>query len=173
MEFQFKLSEDDYVSAHLSYLKRYPWRFLWWFRYPVAVAGAAILLALQRPDSRHIAAWLFLIAAGTSAYIVLAFRWDRRQEFRRTLLGQRLISATINGESVSWRGEKSEITANWKDIMHVYESHRGFMFRTAKRKNFFLPKAAMSRLQVEELRSFVSSNAKGKVQSLITLLFDK
>jgi hypothetical protein len=80
------------------------------------------------------------------------------------LLGQRPISAEINGESVTLRGQKSEVTASWRDLADVYESDWGFMFRTAKRKSLFLPKAAMSRLRVEELRVLISNNAKGKVQ---------
>jgi hypothetical protein len=164
MNIHFHMNEADYVSANWAYFRHHWLRFLYGYRLPIGISGAAIAVMLVHPERSQDAAWILSIGIGLIAYILIAHRWTSHRQFQRSPFRQRLVSATINGDSVRLSVENHEVVKTWSELTDIYESHRLFLFGTAKGKILFLPKASMSEPQIKELRSLISAKAMGKVK---------
>ena len=105
MEIHYRLTEQDYASAAWASFKHYPLYSLFAYKYAIGIALAAVLIAAQAPDRWEDAGIILAIAAAVFAYISLAFHWSWRQQFQKTSLGNRLLSAIIDGSSIRLRVE--------------------------------------------------------------------
>lgn len=164
MEIQFHLAEADYASASRTYLKHNPWTFFLAFRYPIGIAVAAIAISVQHPDALQSAGWVLAIGIGLGAYFWAVYRRNWYRRFRGRPVGHRLISATIDGDSISFRGQTQEVAGRWDKFRDIFESNRFFVFEGTNRRVLFIPKAALTELQLQELRGVISANAKCKVR---------
>jgi hypothetical protein len=162
VDFQFHWAEPDYVSANWAYIKRHWWSYVYSYRVPIGIAAASVAVILQYPESSSSIVWILAVGIGLIAYILLTYRWTWRRQSQQ--FGQGLISATVDGESIRLSGARYRIVKQWREISDIYESNRVFVFGSGKTKLLFLPKAAMSAAQVNELRDLISANATGKVK---------
>jgi hypothetical protein len=165
VDFQFNLTESDYVSANWAYIKRHWWRFVYQYRLPIGIAGASVAVILQYPESWRDFIWILAVGIGLITYILITYRWKWHRQFQN--FGQRLISATVDGESIRLRGARDGIVKQWQEFTDICESNRLFVLASASSRLLFLPKATMSPLQIDELRDLISANAKGKVSLLL------
>ena len=162
MDFQFHFKEADYASANWAYIKRHWWRFVYAYRLPIGLTGASIAVILQYPNTWREIVWILAIGVGLIIYILITYRWYWYRQSQG--FGQRLISATVDGESIRLRGARNEIVRQWREVTDIYESNRVFVFGSANSKILFLPKVAMSQPQINELHALISANAKGRVR---------
>lgn len=162
MDFQFHSTEPDYLSANWAYTKRHWWSLVYGYRLPIGIAAASVAVILQYPESWRTIVWTLAVGIGLITYILITHRWNWRRQFQS--FGQGLISATVDGESITLRGARYGTNMQWREITDIYESNRVFLFGRTKSRLLFLPKAAMSEPQVNELLGLISTNAKGKVR---------
>jgi hypothetical protein len=162
MDIQFHLKEADFVSAGWMYVKQHWWRFLYRYRHPLEIAGAALAIIVLHPESRRDAAWVLLVGLALIGCVLLRYRWVWHRQFQR--FGERTVSATVNLESISLRGGKQETVRRSGEFTYICESDRIFLFSTVKGGILFLPKAPLSEAQIGELRCLISAHATGKVK---------
>jgi hypothetical protein len=164
MDMQFHAKEADFVSANWAYLKRHWWPFVFNYRLPIGMFVVAIAVLFLHPESSQGSRWILAIGIGLGAYVVVAHRWSWHRQFQRSARARQLISATVNGDFIRLSAENYKVVTSWSDLTDIYESDRVFMFATSKGTVMFLPKASLSKAQIEELRSLISVNARGKVR---------
>jgi len=84
MDIHFHMNEADYVSANWAYFRHHWLRFLYGYRLPIGIAGAAIAVMLVHPERSQDAAWILSIGIGLIAYILIAHRWTWHRQFQRS-----------------------------------------------------------------------------------------
>jgi len=161
MESRFPLKEADLVSAHWTYTKRHWWRFLSRHKRAAEIALASLAIVTLHPETRRVSAWILLAALVPVVGVILRYRWTWHREFQD--YGERIISATVDGESIRLRGRR-DVVRRWNEIAYVDESRRVFLFGTVNGSVLFLPRAALSHAQLAELRLLILTNAKGKTK---------
>jgi hypothetical protein len=160
---QLKWTDDDVASAHWAYLKRNPWRFIRYFRYPIVAVAVSIIVLVQYPESWQIVGWLVFFDAGTIAYQLFLSRRNTNRRFKNSRLWQDLVTVTIDDRSIRLSGRGFDAERHWTDYSDFFESKRIFMFGRAGSKILFLPKSGMNESQIVELRTLISTYSKGKV----------
>lgn len=164
MEVQFRMAEPDYVSANWTYLKQRPWRFVLGYRFPIGLAAVALLIIAKNPERWVDVGCILAVGLTLIGYIFLAHRWSWHRQFQQQGLGERLISLTIDAQSVRLREKTNELASRWDEISFIHEAHLIFMFGTVKGKLIYLPKTAMSQTQIHELKMLIAANARCKVR---------
>jgi len=162
VDIQFQWTEPDYVSANWAYIKRHWWRFIYGYRLPIGIAAASMAVILQYPESWRSIIGILAVGIGLIIYVLITHRWNWRRQFRQ--FGQGVISGAVDRESIRLHGARYGITMKWSEMTDIYESSRVFLFGRNKSRLLFLPKAAMSQLQISELRDLISVHAKGKIR---------
>jgi hypothetical protein len=160
---QLKWTDADVGSAHWAYLKHNPWRFIRYFRYPIVAVAVSFIVLIQHPDSWQIVGWLIFFDAGAIAYQLFLSKRNTNRRFKNSRLWQGLVTVTIDGRSIRLSGQGFDVERHWADYSEFFESKRVFMFGRAGSKILFLPKSGMNEPQIVELRTLISTYAKGNV----------
>lgn len=164
MTIEFRYVEADYVSAHLGYIRRHPWRFFLLLRVPIIMILSTAIVLVEYPDSWKNVGRVLLIGLGLIAFVLLVYYWKWHRLFKRTPFWHQLVGANIDTESVRIRVQGREATTKWDAFSDIYESGRVFVFVTSNSKFILLPKSGLSQNQIEELRNLLASNANTKVR---------
>lgn len=166
MILQLSWSDADITSAYWAYLRRNPWRFIRYFRYPIVAIAVSAMIILQYPQSWQIVGGLILFDAGTIAYEILLSHRNVRKRFKNWRFWQDAASATIDGHSLRLKGQTSEQEIAWAQFSDIFESKRLFLLTTARKRILFLPKSGMNEPEIIELRMLIATYARGKVKLL-------
>ena len=164
MMVQLRWTDADVAAAQWAYLKHNPWRFIRYLRYPIVAVVVSGIVLVQYPESWQVVGWLVLFDVGTIAYQFFISRRITIRRFKKSRLWQDIVSVTIDGQSLRLSGRGFEVTREWSEYSDVFESGRVFMFGRGGNKILFLPKSGMNESEIVELRTLVSTYAKGKVK---------
>jgi hypothetical protein len=163
MNVQLRWTDADVASAHWAYLRHNPLPFIRYFRYSIVAVVVSGTILIQYPESWKVVGWLIFLDAGTIAYQLFLSRRSTNLRFKNSRLWQDTVSVIIEGNSIRMTGPSFDKTVEWSEFSEIFESKSIFIFGTGRKKILFLPKSGMSESQIEELRTLISTYAKGKV----------
>lgn len=169
MTVQLKWTDADVTSARWAYLQRNPWRFIWYFRYPIVAIIISFIVIIQYPESWEVVVWLVLFDAATIAYQLLLSKRNADRRFKHSRLWQDLVSVTIDDRAIQFSAGGPAVDRNWADFSDIVEYKRIFMFEKTDSRILFLPKSGMNESQVAEIRTLITTYAKGRVKLISSL----
>jgi hypothetical protein len=164
MTADFQYTEADFVSAQIAWLMKHPFVLIRGFWYPIALLVVVAIAVFNHPEHWRNAVIGALIAIGLVALSLIITRWRWRRQFCKTPWMQNRVSAIIDGKGVKLTGQSFEATDHWSGISEACESSGLFMFVRPGKSFVFIPKRAMTQLQLNEIRATIVSNARGKIK---------
>lgn len=164
MILQLSWTDDDITSAYWAYVRRNPWLFIRYFRYPIVAIAVSCVIIIQYPQSWQIVGGLLLFDAGIIAYELLLSRRNERKRFKNWRFWKDAVSATIDGQSLLIKGQTAEQKIAWSQFSDIFESKRLFLLTTVRKRILFLPKSGMSDSEIFELKTLIATYAKGRVK---------
>jgi hypothetical protein len=164
MNAQLRWTDADAASAHWAYLQRNVWRFVRHFRYSIVAVAVSAIVLIQYPESWQVVGSIVLFDVGAIAYQLFLFQRNTIHRFKNSRLWKDTVSVTIDGKSIRLTGQAFDNAREWSEFSNIFESKRVFMFGTSGKKVLFLPKSGMNESQITELRTLISTYAKGKVR---------
>jgi hypothetical protein len=166
MTLQLSWTDADITSAYWAYMRRNPWLFVRYFRYPIVAIAVSAVIIVQYPQSWQVVGGLLLFDAGTIAYEMLLSHRNVRKRFKNWRFWQDFASATIDGHSLRLKGQTAEQEIAWSRFSDIFESKRLFLLTVARKGILFLPKSGMNDSEIFELRTLIVTYAKGRVKLL-------
>lgn len=164
MTTDLQYTAPDYVSAQTAWLIQHPFTLIRGFWYPFVIFVAMVILVAYHPERWRNAAIGGLFAVGLTAFSLLITRWRWHRQFNKTPWMQNRVSVTVDGQGIKLKGQSFEAVDYWGTISAIRETDKVFMFLSPNNAFIFFPKQGMPAFQVSEIRSVISSNAKGKVK---------
>lgn len=164
MDILLRWDKADATSAFWTYLRHNPWRFARYFRYPIVAIIVSCIVIAEYPESWQVAGGLALFDIATITYQIFIFQHNANQRFRNSRLMQDTISIAIDGKSIRLLGQTVEREKQWDEFSAVLESNRLFLFVDRGNKVLYVPKSGLAGAQLPELRTLISTHAKGKVR---------
>lgn len=87
--------------------------------------------------------------------------WNRmlvQRQIKSSPLLQAKSKVTVNREEIQTETNLSENKVKWDAFVKILESEDDFLFFTAKRSYFFIPKRNLREKEINSLREFLKSN---------------
>ena len=164
MTVEFQYTESDYVASQIAWVLLHPFMLIRSFWYPIAVLVLVAIAVFNHPEHWQNAAMALLVAIGLIVFSTLITRWKWNQRFMKTPWMQSPVSVTVDGQGIKLRGQGFEDRNFWGVISEIRETSKIFMFIQPNNAFNFIPKRAMTLVQVGETRSVITANAMGKVK---------
>ena|ERR1700674_4620875 len=167
MTFQFQLTEDDFVDAQLTHLRKTMapsrWKLVLRLGIPVTflICSAALtVVALVNHDMQLIkqvapAGYVFL-----GLLLVTLYVWSGipfRVQFRKLKAWHRPMEMVVGDDAVSYTSPTGEGRSRWEAFEAWRESKKSFLLYPQPRIFFIVPKRAMQPDQISVLRELLKS----------------
>jgi hypothetical protein len=108
------------------------------------------------------------VAAAIPSLLIMRWRWHR--QFRQSDLVDVDITATVDDRGVTLSARDNQKTHMWVGFSQIYESSRTVILEKDEGDFLFLPKRAMSSIQLAELARLAATSASNCKVTLATPL---
>jgi len=164
MDIPLRWESADATSAFWAYLRHKPGPLIRYFRSSIVAVVVSGIVVVQYPESWQTVGGLVLFDAALVAYQILVSKRNANQRFKNSQTMQNVSLIAIDGNSIRLSGQNVRREMQWEEFPAILESRRVFLFVGRRNRVLYIPKSGLAELQVIEVRSLISANARGKVQ---------
>jgi hypothetical protein len=159
MEIQFCYTESDYVAAQTAWILHRPWKIIRGYWYSLLILCMLTVGLVVNPQRWKLDLFFAAIAVAVALPNLLIMRWRWHRQFKHSDLANVDITAAVDERGITFSARGNQKTHMWVGFSQIYESSRTVVLEKDEGDFLFLPKRAMSSMQLAELERLAAVSA--------------